>query len=291
MSGTPYPGLESVGDPMVKRVLKALFDKVGNLETQVPAIGTVSQPLTTHLNANRNQLQAVGDPTHPQDAVTLTYLQHYVESRVTTVVAAATATTVSPPSDGPVIPSPPPVGPTPPVVPFPPATGGTFSATDMLNLNTVSIQSSPPDIASWPQTATLTLFDWQSSGVLLTFDKQATWPPYTPPGWTGPLQSTLWLFLKISGQWYGAGFIQFWAAAQRNGGPPSQLAQNWNYDVGRWAQMAGYQPAVGEQVGFMVSAGNARAGTPGGSTGVTSVKERSQTILISMPSDAGTIYT
>ncbi len=77
---TKYPGLNTIPIPEVRTVIKLVYDKIGSLEAQVPAIGTVSQPLTDHLNANGKQLNKVADPTAPQDAVTLKYLQHYVES-------------------------------------------------------------------------------------------------------------------------------------------------------------------------------------------------------------------
>jgi len=42
--------------------------------------------------------------------------------------------------------------------------------------------------------------------------------------------------------------------------------------------MAGYQPHAGEQMGFFVSAGNAR-----GEGGVSSVRERSNVVIVSLP--------
>jgi hypothetical protein len=42
--------------------------------------------------------------------------------------------------------------------------------------------------------------------------------------------------------------------------------------------MAGYQPHAGEQMGFFVSAGNAR-----GFGGVSSVRERSNVVLVALP--------
>lgn len=289
-SAAKYPGLSRITDPDVHAVAKILFDLVGGLQQQVPQIGTVSQPLTDHLDSNGKQLKAVADPTAPQDAVTLKFLQHYVEAR-TQAVKTDVLNTVSPasppPSQGPIIPNPPPTPLPPP--PSPPGTG-TFSATDMLDLHTVIILASPADIATWPQAATLTNFDFQQTGVFVDFTKKTgagRWPDVIPPGFEGPIEYTLWGFWKVAGQWYGAGFIQFWFGLDRNGGPPSGMAVNWtggNKSI--WAPMGDNQPAVGDQVGFMLSAGNARL-----ETDVSSVKERTQTILIPMPSDSGAVYT
>ncbi len=291
MSGTPYPGLERVSDPAIKAVLKAVFDKIGNVEAQVPAIGSVSQPLTTHLNANSNQLQAVADPTHPQDAVTLKYLQHYVESRVTTQVQAAVASVTppgaTPPPGAPSTPTPPP----PPVGP-PTSTSGFLSATDMLNLSLANLQSSPPDIATWPITTTITSFTFTPASLDLEFSKKSggsRWPDYPPPGWTGPIQYTLWLFLHLGGTWYGAGAVLIWFGETLSGIAPSGIGTNptwWLYAPALWGPMVGYQPAVGESVGFMVSAGDARTVTT-----VTSVQERSQVIVVPFPSDSGGMWT
>ncbi len=60
-SATKYPGLSTIKDPEVRAVAKILFDMVGGLQQQVPQIGTVSQPLSTHLDANAQQLKAVID--------------------------------------------------------------------------------------------------------------------------------------------------------------------------------------------------------------------------------------
>jgi hypothetical protein len=50
--------------------------------------------------------------------------------------------------------------------------------------------------------------------------------------------------------------------------------------------MYGYQPQVGEQMGFFVSAGNAR-----GTTTVTSVRERSNVVLVNLPANDTGVFT
>jgi hypothetical protein len=102
----------------------------------------------------------------------------------------------------------------------------------------------------------------------------------------------VWAVVKVNGQWYTSGFIQMWRQRASTGAPlteivpgtgSSQFAVNWAYD-GRWGPMAGHQAVAGEQMGFFVSAGNARGvGT------VTSVRERSNVVLINLPvNDTGT---
>src|SRR5262249_2405047 len=61
-----------------------------------------------------------------------------------------------------------------------------------------------------------------------------------------------------------------------NDGVPGYV--NWWGDVRRlWSEMSNYVPRAGDQVGFLVSAGNARL-----VQGVTSVRERSNVVLVTL---------
>jgi hypothetical protein len=154
---------------------------------------------------------------------------------------------------------------------------------DGIDLATVQIHNSH-DVSSWPATATITMLEFRPTGVHVEHSKQTgadSWPDFTPPGWDGPLQYTLWIFLQIHGAWHGSGCIQFWRTCQENGGPPEEFAKNWYYAADRWAPMTGHQPAPGELVGFMVSAGDAR------NRGVISVQERSNIVTIPFPVSGG----
>ena len=115
-------------------------------------------------------------------------------------------------------------------------------------------------------------------GLHLEFPALSTWPDYTPPGWDGALQYTVWAVVKVNGQWATSGFIQMWRDRVSTGAPLlTDFARNWAYD-GRWGTMAGYNPVVGEEVGFFVTAGNAR-----GVGEVTSARERSNVVRIALP--------
>jgi hypothetical protein len=121
------------------------------------------------------------------------------------------------------------------------------------------------------------------AGLSFTFSANGFWPDYTPPGWGGPIQYTVWAVVNIGGQWYTSGFIQMWRTRGYTGAPIiSDFAVNWAYDS-RWGPMMGHQPHAGEQMGFFVTAGDARGvGT------VTSVRERSNVILVTLPAgDSG----
>jgi len=74
-----------------------------------------------------------------------------------------------------------------------------------------------------------------------------------------------------------------WRGRASTGAPIlTNFATNWAYDS-RWGPMAGYQPHVGEQMGFFLSAGNAR-----GETDVSSVRERTNVVVVALPAgDSG----
>jgi hypothetical protein len=168
------------------------------------------------------------------------------------------------------------------VAPPPPPSGGgggSCAGGDQMNLGAARVYNSPPDIASWPATYCISHLNMSSSAGL-SFDSAALsrWPDYQPPGWDGPLQYTVWAVVNIGGQWYTSGFVQMWRGRGSTGAPIlAEFSRNWAYDS-RWGPMAGYQPHAGEQMGFFLSAGNARGvGT------VTSARERTNVVVVSLP--------
>lgn len=164
------------------------------------------------------------------------------------------------------------------------------AAVDAVPLSSMIVKYSPA-FASWPITTKLTMVDIRADGIHVEFSKQSgagRWPDWTPPGWDGPLQYSLGMALNINGQWYASSPIEFWYGLDRSGGPPSQYALNWFYDPGRWAPMTTHQPAVGETIGFFVVAGDARGRVDGHGS---PVKERSNVVIVKMPTDAGARFT
>jgi len=179
----------------------------------------------------------------------------------------------------------PPPAPTPGAPP--PSTSG---ATDAVPLSSMIVRGSPA-FGNWPITTALTVVDIAANGIHVEFSKKngaGRWPDWTPPGWNGPLQYSLGMALNIGGQWFASSPIEFWNGLDRAGGPPSKYALNWFYDPGRWAPMTTHQPAVGETIGFFVVAGDARGRVDGSGS---PVKERSNVVLVRMPTDAGARYT
>lgn len=160
-------------------------------------------------------------------------------------------------------------------------------------LASCKVSNSPVDVASWPITTQITSLVMRPSananaGLEFFFSKRGHvlghWPDWTPPGWAGPIQYTVWAGVKISGQWYCSGIIEMWWDRVATGAPIlTDFARNWVYDS-RWGGMTKYQPKAGEQMFFVVTAGDAR-----GFTGVTSVRERSQAVFVNVPvGDTGT---
>jgi hypothetical protein len=208
----------------------------------------------------------------PQDlAVSKQYFWH---------VRASDPTTVGPFSTTGVFVTPTPVVILPPPTPPPPTGGGPSGSAppDAINLATAAVYNSPRDIASWPATGTITNLTMSGAGLAFQFSTQNSWPDVVPPGFAGPLQYTVWAVVNINGQWDTSGFIQMWRGRASTGAPIlAEFATNWAYDA-RWGPMAGYHPHVGEQMGFFLSAGNAR-----GEGGVSSVRERTNVVLVALP--------
>ena len=169
---------------------------------------------------------------------------------------------------------------------------GSAPAADAIDLSTATVYNSPPDVASWAVTTAITELEVTTAGIHVAFDKSdgpGRWPDVTPPGWGGPLQYTLWLMLDIDGQWTTSGIVQFWYGLPASGGDVTQsdqIALNWVYD-GRWGTMQGHQPAVGEPVGFFVTAGNERGVLD---TSEAPVVERSNVVVIPFPATAGASF-
>jgi hypothetical protein len=171
--------------------------------------------------------------------------------------------------------------------PTPAPSANPTSSADAINLSTVRVYNSPADVASWAQTGRITSLSMSPvNGLNLEFTTKNSWPDYTPPGWDGPIEYTVWAVVNVGSQWYTSGFIQMWRGRASTGAPIlTDFAPNWAYDA-RWGPMAGYHPHVGEKMGFFVTAGNARnVGT------VTSLRERSNVVMVSLPAGDSGYFT
>jgi hypothetical protein len=157
--------------------------------------------------------------------------------------------------------------------------GGACAGSDQMNLGSANVYNSPPDVAGWAVTGCITRLNMSSSaGLSFDFTTSNSWPDVIPPGFEGPLEYTVWAVVNQGGTWNTSGFIQMWRGRASTGAPIlSDFAQNWAYDS-RWGPMAGYQPHAGEQMGFFLSAGNAR-----GQTTVSSVRERTNVVVVALP--------
>ncbi len=158
---------------------------------------------------------------------------------------------------------------------------------DAFNLGAAVVHSSPADVARWPVTATIKSLAFRSDGVAVDFTKKNgpnRWPDVTPPGWSGPLQYTLWIAMNLGGVWHTCSPIEYWNTLVANGGDVTinnQIAVNWTYYCGPMAR----QPRPGEQVGFFVTAGDQRK------KDVHKVHERSNVVVIPFPASAGRTFT
>jgi hypothetical protein len=159
-------------------------------------------------------------------------------------------------------------------------------AQDAIDLSQAVIAGSPADVASWPATTRISQIDFDpQAGLSFTFDAKDRWPNYTPPGWDGPIQYTVWACAHVD-VWHCSGFIQMWQTRAATGAPlPSQYRYWWGAEGSVTSGVFGaYRAREGEQMAFLVTAGDARA-----NGSVTSVRERSNVVLVALPQgDSGT---
>lgn len=167
--------------------------------------------------------------------------------------------------------------------------------TDAIDLAAAVVHNSPRDVASWPATVQierLTMRPGHDEGLSFEFSPRLRWPDYTPPGWTPGgegLQYTVWAGCCIQGTWHVAGIIQMWRTRASTGAPILAQWRDWCYDVNRWGPMVGYSPRVGDEMVFFLTAGNARKGSAQNEGDVTSVRERSNVVMVKLPpGDVGT---
>ena len=95
-----------------------------------------------------------------------------------------------------------------------------------LDLSTVRIVNAP-DVRGWAETARITKLSFDGASTRIEFTKQDgpnRWPDLTPPGWEGPLQYTMWLFLRVNGEWVGSGSFRCGTAAMGPGHTPIRRA-------------------------------------------------------------------
>lgn len=75
---SPVAFVNQITDPHIRAAVLEVFKQLGVINGRLSSIGQLTAPLTTALNASNNQLKRLQDPSDPQDAVTLRYLQTYV---------------------------------------------------------------------------------------------------------------------------------------------------------------------------------------------------------------------
>jgi hypothetical protein len=175
---------------------------------------------------------------------------------------------------------------------------GAFAQGDAIDLSQAVVHNSPPDVATWAKTtriSTLTMRPEGTGAAGLSFDAAShlKWPDYTPPGWDGPIQYTVWAGVKINGVWHISGFIQMWrdrvstGAPLLSSGPRCGSSTNWtcNWADPRWGVMHEHTPVVGEAMVFFLTAGNARFIYT-----ATSVKERSNVVMVNLPAGDNGVF-
>lgn len=158
-------------------------------------------------------------------------------------------------------------------------------AQDMLNLSQATIQRSPAEVATWPATVQITgvTINTQGTGIGIQTAAPIPWPNFVPPGFTGPLQYTVWVCVTPAA-WQCMGVVQMWNG--RNVPPdgslpalPSQWSLWWGSTAGgaTGGGFGSYVPSPGDTIGLFIAAGNER-----GASADFSVKERSNVVTFQL---------
>ncbi len=160
-------------------------------------------------------------------------------------------------------------------------------AQDALDLHAVAMPHSPP-VADWAPTVHITQLDMDPrGGIALTFDQPIPerWKWFSNPAEPADnYQFTVWACVQRT---YCAGFVEMWQGrSMTDGSLPAILGgyTNWWGDARHlWDAMSDYRPAPGDEVDFLITAGNGRL-----VSGISSVAERSNVVAIRLPAgDSG----
>jgi hypothetical protein len=182
------------------------------------------------------------------------------------------------------------------------STLGSAQTVDAMDLHKAAVHDSPADIADWPITVSIQKLTMRPTGSQpegLAFETSTVpqaWD-YHVPGWGKPDEQgkcpadgcvfyTVHAVAFVNGGWHEAGFIQMWQGRASTGAPIlSDFHKNWAYAKDRWADLNDYLPQPGDQMGFFLSAGNARD-----TKEVTSRRERSNVVLVKLPSGDNGVF-
>lgn len=147
-------------------------------------------------------------------------------------------------------------------------------------------------IADWAQTTDISQLDVRPSGLHIEFSKKDgpdRWPDVIPPGWTGPIQYTIWFGALVNGAPTFAACLNWWHGRSDNESGPVTDPQHYPRNL--WYlndALKGHAPSVGETLGCFLTAGAAR-GIAGNYA--TAVRERSNVVTFTMPSGSGQTFT
>jgi hypothetical protein len=160
----------------------------------------------------------------------------------------------------------------------PPSPTQSFTTSLAIDLAQVilSYPGTPSDVASWPQTATITVVEQDGNPgaggpMCIGFSTSDYWPStgfFGDP--TVPVYANQWYFANIDGQWYG-GPGEYLRSDRPSVCKTGQSTQGIGPDGGWTNPMRSWTPKLGELVGYMIST-PARAG-------LRTINERSNIVV------------
>lgn len=80
MGGPKTPAYLAGADPELRKILTPLFARIAALEAQIEQVGTVTQPLASHLDANNQRVTHLAEATEGSDAPTFDQVKKYLDA-------------------------------------------------------------------------------------------------------------------------------------------------------------------------------------------------------------------
>lgn len=144
-----------------------------------------------------------------------------------------------------------------------------------------------PNVSGWAKTANISSVGFRPGTFQIDHSHVGAWAPYAVDIGNNTMQAaTAWVFFYIDGQWYGAGgerMRPYQTEKNESLEWASNIGCEWFYNDS-WGVLAGYRPAPGEMVGFMVTSGSTRADNS------YNIAERSNIVMIPFPYDSEDAY-
>lgn len=151
---------------------------------------------------------------------------------------------------------------------------------DQIDPSDIIWENGQPGILNWPIMSILTHLELGHGVINIEHTKIGEWPSIAISEDGTKQEATICVGFFIRGKWVMTGAERLRPNQnQKELGKPSDMTSGWLYATDRWPIMSQYTPKAGELIAFMIACGDQREKR------IQGVKERTNIIIVSMPSD------